>query len=182
MVSRQRRLGGNGQLCMAVEATLTACKLYVHRPRQALQSHFEDGSSRTALSPSNCAWYNARHEVSFPRRDGAGRVDGTVVCAACRVRVGDADDGSRRLLLRKSRCRTGARSCLAASGLSQARLVALRVLLRNGVVGRVARHRRACCADGRTCNVASEADPPFDRDRDRLAPAHPRSSRRFLTR
>jgi hypothetical protein len=79
-------------------------------------------------------------EIPFPRRRGVGHLDSAPVCTRRRVCVGDAAAGIRRLLLGKSQCdgAAGFQSGTAAAVFSQARFVALRVLLRIGIGGRFA--------------------------------------------
>lgn len=153
--------------------------------RARVESSYAGGSEFVKLAGSfpKHSRYNAGYEVSLSRRNDAAGAGGPTAYAACRVCIDAAIDGLRRLLLRDSRReRPGPGACLAASIRTQARLVALRVLLGVGVGSVIAEHRWGDDAPGASGTIAFAPGSPLDRDRDRLAPADPRTSRRFLIR
>jgi len=121
-------------------------------------------------------------EIPFPRRSGAGHVDGAPVCAARRVRVGHAGAAIRRPLLGNSQYDGAAEfhPGAATAVCSQARFFALCALFRIGIGGRLA---ECVIAAGTACargSIASARDVRIDSGHGRFAPALARTSQSFL--
>jgi hypothetical protein len=121
-------------------------------------------------------------EIPFPRRSGAGRVNGAPACTARRVCVGDAGAGIQRPLLGKSQCDGAAelQPGVASAVCSQARFFALRVLLRIGIGGRLAECVIASGTAGGCGSIASARDTRVGHGHGRFAPALARTSQSFL--
>jgi hypothetical protein len=135
------------------------------------------GSHSVAKDPR----YNAGNEISLLHRSGAGCAVGAAACAARRVCVGNGPR-IRRFLFGESQCHSAAgfHSRAARPVFSEARLFALRVLLRLGIYSRLAERvgdPATRCPRG---SAASAHSADTDRRSLRSAPAHARASESFL--
>jgi hypothetical protein len=121
-------------------------------------------------------------EIPFPRRSGAGHLDGAPLCTAHRVRVGHAGAAIRRPLHGKSQYDGAAEFHPGAPSTvcSQARFFALRVLLRIGIGGHFAECVIASGTAGGCGSIASARDTRIDNGHGRFAPAPTRTSHSFL--